>query len=615
MAVGDLSFVRWIGSATSHHSTRSVSFWLHARMDIATYLIQITDLLPLPGPGVEVGILHLVGPQSHARDGHGFSASEFSWMPTQCTSLLNTMSMPWSVVCSSSNVHTLLSMAPVQQQPENNGGLYLYMRSSTRSRSNDPASVLPTKWPILGMLPSLIANIYNFHEYSNVLLAGSGLNFNGDGPPGAGMRFFITCDPANIQHIFTTNYSNFPKGAEFAAIFDIMAGGFFTIDGELWRLRRMKFVGVISSPRFADRVAAHCHDKVKDHLLPLLARIASTSASFDMQEIMARLMFDITALTVFGVDPGFLSLDMPPIDASLAMDTVMEVGFLRHTMPASLWKTLRWLNIGHERRLHEANKVLRRFVVDTMERRKTNGGQDEDGEVVGDILSLYINDPDYADDDLLCGTLISFMLAGRDTIGTTLPWIFYSLAQNPNVVSTICSELSPIASHKVARGMGDTVIFEPEETKSLVYLRATLYETLRLYPPAHMERKTVVADDTMPSGHEVYAGDAVYISLYSMGRMESLWGKDCLDFNPNRWLLEDSNKLKYVPSNKFLAFNSGPRMCPGKEIAVVQMKTIIAAVVWNFDLELVEGQSIQPKLSCLLQMKNGLMMKLKKREA
>ncbi|KAM3277633.1 hypothetical protein ACQJBY_045498 [Aegilops geniculata] len=497
-------------------------------------------------------------------------------------------------------------------------GLYLYLLRSSRRRSNNPAAaVFPSKWPMLGMLPSLLANMYNFHEYSYLVLAGSGLNFNGDGPPGAGMRFFITCDPANIQHIFTTNYHNFPKGAEFAAIFDIMAGGLFTIDGELWHRRRVKFVGVISSPWFTDRVAAHCCDKVKDHLLPLLARMASTGTSFDMQELMVRLMFDMTATAVFGVDPGFLSLDMPPIDASIAMDTVMEVGFLRHTMPASLWKAMRWLNIGHERKLHEAKKVLHRFVVDTIERRKTtreNVGHDEDEEVVGDILSSYINDPDFADDDLLHATLINFMIAGRDTIGTTLPWIFYNLAQNPNIISIIRNELSPIASHKVAHGMG-AMVFEPEETKSLVYLRATLYETLRLYPPAHMERKTVVTDDIMPSGHEVHAGDAIFISLYSMGRMESLWGKDCLDFNPNRWLLEGSNKLKNVPSHKFLAFNSGPRVCMGKEIAVMQMKTIVAAVMWNFDVELVEGQSIQPKLSCLLQMKNGLIVKLKKREA
>ena len=139
-------------------------------------------------------------------------------------------------------------------------------------------------------------------------------------------------------------------------------------------------------------------------------------------------MFDMTATAVFGVNPGFLSLDMPPIDASIAMDMVMEVGFLRHTMPASLWKAMRWLNIGPERKLHEAKKVLHRFVVHTIERRKTtreNAGHDEDEEVGGDILASYINDPDFADDDLLRATLINFMIAGRDTIGTTLPWIFY----------------------------------------------------------------------------------------------------------------------------------------------------------------------------------------------
>jgi cytochrome P450 len=58
----------------------------------------------------------------------------------------------------------------------------------------------------------------------------------------------------------------------------------------------------------------------------------------------------------------------------------------------------------------------------------------------------------------------------------------------------------------------------------------------------------------------------------------------------------------------------GSALASGKEIAIMQMKTIVAAVVWNFDVEVVEGQSIQPKLSCSLQMKNGLMVKLKTRK-
>jgi hypothetical protein len=51
----------------------------------------------------------------------------------------------------------------------------------------------------------------------------------------------------------------------------------------------------------------------------------------------------------------------------------------------------------------------------------------------------------------------------------------------------------------------------------------------------------------------------------------------------------------------------------GKDIAIAQMKTIVAAVVWNFDMEVLEGQTIKPKLSSILQMNNGLMMMVKRR--
>ncbi|KAK1693304.1 hypothetical protein QYE76_010001 [Lolium multiflorum] len=492
--------------------------------------------------------------------------------------------------------------------------MYLYFRSG---RSKHPAS-LPTNWPIF-IFSSLVANLHNLHDYFSVLLAGLGHNFKAHGPPGTGMRFFVTCDPANVRHIFTTNYNNFPKGAEFASIFDIMGGSLFTSDGEACERQHAKIRSLLSSPLFVGSVAARCRDKVEKGLLPFLTTMASSGTQFDVQELMVRCMFDLTSAMVFGVDPGLLSPNMPPMDASDAMDTVMDVGFLRHAMPASCWKAMRWLNIGPERKLRAAQDLLRGFVAEMMmDRRTSNGGpvfNDEEQMGVEDILSAHLNNPYYADYDLLRGTLIGTMLAGRDTIGTTLPWFFYNLAQNPDTVTIIRKELSPIASRKTASGAASAmVIFEPDETKSMAYLRAALYETLRLYPPGPTERKTVAVDDIMPSGHEVHAGDTILISVYAMGRMEGLWGQDCLDYKPERWLSENGKELRYVPSHKFLAFNSGPRTCPGKEIAVMQMKTIVSAVVWNFDMEVVEGQTIQPKMSSLLQMKNGLAVKLKRRE-
>ncbi|CAM0907925.1 unnamed protein product [Alopecurus aequalis] len=486
--------------------------------------------------------------------------------------------------------------------------LYLYLRRSN-GRSKGPA-VCPTNWPILYMFPSLLTNLFNVHDYLTIVLAASGHNCRAHGPPGTGMRFFITCDPANVRHIFTTNYANFPKGEDFAAIFDIMVGSLFTVDGEPCRQQRAKMQSVLRNPQLVARVAASCRDKVEKGLVPLFTHMASTDTTFDLQEVITRFMFDLTATMIFSVDPGLLSTDMPPMDVAAAMDTVMEVGFFRHTVPAFCWKVMRLLSIGPERKLEVAQRVLRGFVTEMiMQKRKMKQLQEGCEE---DILSSYIDDPNF-DDNLLRSTLFSSMLAGRDTLGMTLLWFLYNLAQNPKVVSTIRNELSLVASHK-ASSDDAIVIFEPEETKSLVYLRAALYETLRLYPPGPFERKTVAADDTMPSGHEVRAGDTIIVSLHSMGRMEGVWGKDCLEYNPDRWLSDGGNKLRYVPSHKFLAFNSGPRMCIGKDIAVMEMATIVAAVVWNFDVEVLEGQTIQPKLSCVLQMKDGLKVNLKQRE-
>ncbi|KAL6590962.1 hypothetical protein ACP70R_050144 [Stipagrostis hirtigluma subsp. patula] len=475
----------------------------------------------------------------------------------------------------------------------------------------------PMDWPVVGLLPSLIGNLHNLQEYVTGVLAASGGSFKAHGPQATSMRFFITCDPANIRHIFTTNHANYPKGEEFGEIFDIMSGSFFTVDGESCRRQRGRIQSILSNPSMVAVMASCSREKVAKGLLAFLTRMASTRTPFDLQDLITRFVFDLTAMPIFGVDPGLLSPgDMPPVDAAAAMDTVMEVGLFRHAVPASCWKAMRRLNVGPERKLATAHSVLHGFITEMMERRKASRA---DAVASVDILSSYIDDPEYNDDRLLRATLINYMIAGRDTIGTTLPWFFFNLAKNPHVIAGIRKELAPIVSRKRAGfvsgdGTGEMVVFRPEETKPLVYLQAALLESLRLYPPGPIERKTVVDDDVMPSGHEVRSGDAVLISLYALGRMETVWGKDCSEYRPERWISEDGTKLRYVPSHKFLAFNSGPRMCLGKDIAIMQMKLIVAAVIWNFDVVVLEGQSIEPKLSCILQMKNGLRVMVNKRE-
>ncbi|GJN09638.1 hypothetical protein PR202_ga27662 [Eleusine coracana subsp. coracana] len=398
---------------------------------------------------------------------------------------------------------------------------------SRRSKS----SSFPMDWPILGMLPSLVGNLHNLQEYVTDVLATSSSSLLAHGPLASGMRFFATCDPANIRHIFTTNHANYLKGEHFGEIFDIMQGGLFTVDGESCRRQRGRTQSILSNPRIVSLMSSCSLEKVARGVVPFLTRMATTRTAFDLQDLITRFTFDFTVMPIFSVDPGLLSSEMPP-------------------MPLKPW--------------------------------------------------------------------IRHMVAGRDTIGSTLSWFFYNLAKTPHVVAAIRKELKPIVSSRkhAATTSNDTNtigFFEPKDLKALVYLQAALLESLRLYPPAPFERKTVLKDDVMPSGHEIRSDDTVIISLYALGRMESVWGKDCRDYRPERWLSDDGLKLRYVPSHKFLAFNSGPRMCIGKDIAIMQMKIAAAAIVWNFDMEVLEGQTIEPKLSCLLQMKNELMVMVNKR--
>ncbi|KAG0488465.1 hypothetical protein HPP92_007276 [Vanilla planifolia] len=55
-----------------------------------------------------------------------------------------------------------------------------------------------------------------------------------------------------------------------------------------------------------------------------------------------------------------------------------------------------------------------------------------------------------------------------------------------------------------------------------------------------------------------------------------------------------------------MAFNCGPRTCLGKEVAFTQLKTAAAAVLKEFRVVMVEGHVVAPKVSIILQMRNGL---------
>ncbi|KAL2473228.1 alkane hydroxylase MAH1 [Forsythia ovata] len=191
---------------------------------------------------------------------------------------------------------------------------------------------------------------------------------------------------------------------------------------------------------------------------------------------------------------------------------------------------------------------------------------------------------------------------GRDTTSTTLTWFFWLIASNPLVEIKILEEIETKFHVKETKQYR---FFNAEESRKLVYLHGALCETLRLYPPVALEHKSPIRPDILPSGHCIPQNTRIILVLYSTGRMERIWGKDCLEFKPERWISEHGG-IKHEPSFKFPAFNAGPRTCIGKEMSFVQMKMVVATIILNYHVQVVEAHSVSPSDSIIIQMKHGL---------
>ncbi|KDP35256.1 hypothetical protein JCGZ_09415 [Jatropha curcas] len=93
-------------------------------------------------------------------------------------------------------------------------------------------------WPFVGMLPSLLAHVHDFHVWSKDKIERSGGTFLFKGPWLTNMDMIGTCDPANVKHIMSTKFHKYPKGHEFREMFEIFGDGLFNSDSDLWKHQR-----------------------------------------------------------------------------------------------------------------------------------------------------------------------------------------------------------------------------------------------------------------------------------------------------------------------------------------------------------------------------------------
>ncbi|CAE6461314.1 unnamed protein product [Rhizoctonia solani] len=400
----------------------------------------------------------------------------------------------------------------------------------------------------------------------------------------------VTVDPSNVKHIIATSFNQFEKGEKFHDMLEGFLGtGIFNSDSEIWKFHRSMARPFFERERVVDQSHFRRHTERLKSLLGVLSD--GINSPFDIQDLFSRYTMDFTTDFLFGLNSRTM---VPPHlvtkesgELMTAFDALRKTASTRIRI-GSNWPLFELFFDRMKGPRQTVDAYIMPIVNEAIERNQMTAQSDDDGtKTFLEYLVTVSNDP-----SLIRDTLVSFLLAGRDTSASLLTFVTYVLALYPDVYRQLAEEINTI--------IHEDRLCTYEEIKNMRYLRATINETLRLFPPVPFNiRRSTNSPCILPSrlsaaipGLFLYPRCSVTYSLLHIHRRKDTWGEDAEDFKPERWFAEDSKRVHVTNPFAFIPFNGGPRMCLGQNLAYLLVSHTIVEMVRGFRWTL--APDIQP---------------------
>lgn len=458
--------------------------------------------------------------------------------------------------------------------------------------------------PLVWDLWATASNIHRAHDFALDLLRAHKSDHVTLRLPG--IRYTVTTSPADVQHILKDKWKNYVVGTGFRSecVGDMFGAGIFNADGAHWYVQRKHASREFSTHIFRTLMTSEFEAHTQK-LIDMLKPKVGTPTIFDLHALMFRLTLDAFGKVAFGLELG--GLDDKPLPFTKSFDRAQEILAARFTTkPMFVWKLQRALGHGTEGELKTHLAAINDFVRQLISERRSSAELATKEDLLSKLMSACEADDEVEPakrDQYLRDMTLNFIIAGRDTTACALSWFFNEVSQRPEVEAKLVAEIDSVFQ-------GRRVAFD--DVSQCHYLTACLSETLRLYPSVPSSPKTAVEADTLPCGVVLRPGDTVTYFPYGMGRQTAIWGPDAAEFRPERWLNDDGVFVREDPC-KFTAFQAGPRMCLGVDMAMLEMKVVAALLLREFHFNVLNIP--QYRTTLVLQMLDGLQVRVLKRSS
>jgi cytochrome P450 len=188
--------------------------------------------------------------------------------------------------------------------------------------------------------------------------------------------------------------------------------------------------------------------------------------------------------------------------------------------------------------------------------------------------------------DVVVAQLKSFVFAGYETTAATICWALHEAYRHKAVLARLRAEHDAVLGPTAAAASLARVRADPRLVHALPYTAAVVKETMRLYPVGATIRTGGggfrLAVDGAPAGWPT-AGFSLWTAARGVAMCDGVFVRPA-EFLPERWLAGEGQAL-HPPRAAFQGFSMGPRACIGQELATVEMKLVLVAMVRDFDLE------------------------------
>ena len=271
---------------------------------------------------------------------------------------------------------------------------------------------------------------------------------------------------------------------------------------------------------------------------------------FQLHPKLQALTLEVILRAVFGLDPG------PRLDRLRELLTgILEYGTHWESLVPPLHRNLGPLTKFRDmaRLRAEADEL----IFELADERRAQGGLEEREDILSTLLTATHEDGSPMSNQELRDELVTLLTAGHETTASQLGFAFAILAHEPRVVERLQEEID--------RGDGDD------------YLSATINEVLRRRPVLQSAEPRLTKEPVEIGGWLYPEGVSLMAHAYLLHHDADIY-PDPYAFKPERFLDEPPGTYTLIP------FGGGRRRCIGASFAVLEMKTVLRAVLERADV-------------------------------